>query len=124
MILEDIALDATIDAHGRLVADTSVRQIADNLGLNKPTVARHLARLRDYGFVLHEEARDHASGRWDASRYVLDPSACVERFTHTPASEQPQATITLDEPIDAAAGTVSPFTGHGPTGVRHERCTL
>ena len=36
VILEDIALDATIDDHGRLVADTSVRQIAGNLGLNKP----------------------------------------------------------------------------------------
>ena len=29
VILEDIALDATIDDRGRLVADTSVRQIAD-----------------------------------------------------------------------------------------------
>jgi hypothetical protein len=53
VILEDITLDATIDDHGRLVADTSVRHIADNvrhdadnLGDNKTTVARHLARLR------------------------------------------------------------------------------
>ena len=128
VILEDIALDAAIDDRGRLVADTSVRQIADNLGLNKTTVARHLGRLRGHGFVLHEEARDKASGRWDASRYVLDPSACVERFTHTPPTEPPPppapSSPELDEPIDGADGTVSAFTGHGVTGVRHERCTL
>ena len=71
------------------MADTSIRQIADNLGLNKSTVARHVARLRDHGFVLHEEARDRASGRWNSAWYVLDPSACVERFIHTPAAEPP-----------------------------------
>ncbi|HSK90187.1 MAG TPA: ArsR family transcriptional regulator [Euzebyales bacterium] len=117
VILEDIALDATIDDHGRLVADTSVRQIADNLGLNKSTVARHLARLRDYGFVLHEETRDHASGRWHASRYVLDPSACLERFTHTPPADPPSSPPpALDDTVDSTDATVSAFTGHGATG--------
>jgi len=117
VILEDIALDATIDEQGRLVADTSVRHIAANLGLNKSTVARHLSRLRDHGFVLHEEARDDASGRWHAACYVLDPSACVERFTHTPAAEQsplPPAAAHAD-PVDGADETVSAFTGHGST---------
>ena len=64
VILENIALDATIDGHGRLIAETSVRQIADNLGLYKTTFACQLARVRDHGFVLHEEARDQTSGRW------------------------------------------------------------
>jgi len=118
VILEDIALDATIDEQGRLVADTSVRQIAAHLGFNKSTVARHLARLRDYGFVLREEARDDASGRWDASRYVLDPSACVERFTHFPPADQPSSppSPALEDPVDSTDATVSAFTGHGSTG--------
>jgi hypothetical protein len=64
--------------------------------------------------VLHEEARDDASGRWDASRYVLDPSACVERFTHTPSAEQPPSS-THGDPGDSADATVSAFTGHGRT---------
>ena len=104
-------------SRGRLVADTTVRQIAAHLGLNKSTVARHLARLRDYGFVLHEEARD-ASGRWNTSRYVLDPSACVERFTHTPPADQPSLPPcpALDDPVDSTDATVSAFTGHGATG--------
>ncbi|HWH33108.1 MAG TPA: helix-turn-helix domain-containing protein [Egibacteraceae bacterium] len=83
-VLEDIALDAYLDGNGRLVAETSVRRIARNLGLNKDTVTRHLAKLREYGFVLHEENRDDGNGRYATCRYVLDPSACIERFTTTP----------------------------------------
>ncbi|MBY5163274.1 winged helix-turn-helix domain-containing protein [Salsipaludibacter albus] len=86
-ILEDIALDARLDVEGRLVADTHVRRIADNVGLSKNTVAKHLARLRDNGFVLHEEHRADDSGYYSTSRYVLDPSACLERFTHTPTTD-------------------------------------
>ncbi len=76
MILEDIALDARIDDAGRLVSETSVRRIAANLGRNRDTVTKHLARLRAQGFVFSEEAREVASGRWEPCRYVLDPSAC------------------------------------------------
>ncbi|MBY5161486.1 hypothetical protein [Salsipaludibacter albus] len=85
-ILEDIALDARLDDAGRLVAETNVRRLADNLGLANNTVTKHLGRLRDHGFVLHEEHREAGSGMYAASRYVLDPSACLERFTHTPPS--------------------------------------
>jgi DNA-binding transcriptional ArsR family regulator len=108
VILEDITLEATIDDRARLVADRSVREIAANLGLNKTTVARHLARLRDRGFVLDEEARDHTSGRWDTSRYVLDPSACVEQFTHTPPAEPPPSPSSpeLDDRADATVSAL------------------
>ncbi len=98
-ILEDIALDAHLNDHGRLVATTNVRRIADNLGVSKNTVATHLARLRDAGFVLHEEGDHDDTGRYTVSRYVLDPSACVERFTHTPARNQ--RTVTDDPDIPA-----------------------
>lgn len=84
VILEDIALDARLDDEGRLVADTNVRRIAGNLSLAPNTVARHLGRLRDHGFVLHEEGRPAGDGRFVTARYVLDPSAAVERFTLTP----------------------------------------
>lgn len=90
VILEDIALDAVIDDRGRLVADTSGRRIAANLGLNKNTVARHLARIRDHGFVLHEEARDRASGRWDTARYVPRPIG-VRRTLHPHPTSHPTA---------------------------------
>lgn len=105
-ILEDIALDATLDVEGRLVAETSARRIAESLGLNKETVTRHLGRLRDFGFVLHEEVRHHGSGRYETARYVLDPSACLERFTTTPARQKGEV------------GTVYGKAGHGETRVR------
>ena len=114
-ILEDIALDAILDAEGRLVAETSARRIADNLGINKETVTRHLARLRDYGFVLHEEVRHRGSGRYETARYVLDPSACLERFTTTP----PRRQSARSSPCTENPVTVKPVSGkagHGRTG--------
>jgi hypothetical protein len=95
-VLEDIALDARIDDRGRLVARTNVRRIADNLGLSKNAVTKHLGRLRVYGFVIHEEQRQAESGRYIASWYVLDPSACIERFTTTPPAAPPDANSAAD----------------------------
>lgn len=88
VILEDIALDAHLDGEGRLVASTNVRRIARNLGVSRNTVAKHLGRLREHGFVLHEEVRAGADGRFSTARYVLDPSAAVERFTYSPGAGQ------------------------------------
>ncbi|MBA2317791.1 MAG: ArsR family transcriptional regulator [Euzebyales bacterium] len=105
-VLEDIALDSRVDDRGRLVAETNVRRIAANLGLNKDTVNRHLRRLREYGFVLQEELRDAGSGRYDTCRYVLDPSACLERFTHTPDAERPRP----KNPDTVEPDTVGPDT--------------
>jgi hypothetical protein len=114
-VLEDIALDATIDGQGRWVAETNVRRLSANLGLNKDTVSKYLKRLRDYGFVLQEEARAEGSGRYDTCRYVLDPSACVERFTHTPG--QTPRSAPCPKTSDTVGGeSVSEDTGHGDTG--------
>ena len=116
-VLEDIALDATLDAEGRLVAETNVRRIADNLGLNKDTVTKYLRRLREYGFVLQEELRDDGSGRYETCRYVLDQSACVERFTHTPSRRNAEPVDPCPKASDTvAAAPVSEDTGHGGTG--------
>lgn len=133
-ILEDIALDARLDVEGRLVAETNVRSIADNLGMSKNTVAKHLTRLRDHGFVLHEEHRANHSGLYTSSRYVLDPSACLERFTHTPTDpavvspvEAPRSTDRAESATeevvgpctnswDTVDGTVSQSVGHRELG--------
>jgi DNA-binding transcriptional ArsR family regulator len=123
-VLEDIALDAPIDDRGRLVAETTVRRIAANLGLNKDTVTKHLGRLREHGFVFQEESREVASGRYEPCRYVLDPSACIERFTVTPPRSRKPADP-RPNPTDTVTPPVSDSTGHGGTGQggfgRHER---
>lgn len=117
-VLEDIALDARLDGQGRLVAETNVRRIAGHLGLNKDTVTKYLRRLRDYGFVLQEETRDDGSGRYETCRYVLDPSACLERFTHTPSRRHAGGVGPCPKVSDTvpAADPVSEDTGHGGTG--------
>ena len=131
-ILEDIALDAALDAEGRLVAGTNVRRIADNLGLSKNTVTKHLGKLREHGFVLHEEQRDDGTGRYETSRYVLDPSACLERFTHTPkrpagdpAAPRPKNRDTeadLDpRPRKWDTATTSQPTGHRDVGQKNKK---
>lgn len=118
-VLEDIALDARIDSRGRLVATTNVRRIADNLGMSKNAVTKHLARLRDHGFVLHEEQRHASSGRYLTSWYILDPSACIERFTTTPpagpaapADAEPGAEAASAQP---ASGPFVPCPTDGDT---------
>lgn len=113
-ILEDIALDAGLDVEGRLVAETSTRRISANLGINRETVVRHLQRLREFGFVLHEEVRDRGSGRYETARYVLDPSACIERFTQTPPAGTPPWS---DFPTTGA--TVVEFSDHGKSDHPH-----
>ena len=133
-VLEDIALDARLDQQGRLVAETNVRRIAGNLGLGKNAVSRHLAKLRDFGFVLHEEMRDAGSGRYDVSRYVLDPSACIERFTHTPGNTSTTATTRTStnggphgpRPLgrDTGRGAVSPSAGHREQGQKNKRTAV
>lgn len=130
-VLEDIALDSRLDDGGRLVAETNVRQIAANLGLGKNAVSRHLARLREFGFVLHEELRTAGTGRYAVSRYVLDPSACLERFTATPAPAQASAASPERErgwpvarppcPRKGDAVTVSPSAGHREEGQNNTR---
>ncbi len=97
-----------------------MRRIAANLGLNKDTVTRHLRALRDYGFVLQEEDRDTGSGRYGSCRYVLDPSACVERFTHTPFAGETRRSAPCPKNPDTVPAappvTVSEEAGHGGAG--------
>ncbi|HUP69185.1 MAG TPA: hypothetical protein VM142_05150 [Acidimicrobiales bacterium] len=69
-VLEDVALDAVADDDGRLVATTSTRRIAENLGLAPGTAGRALSRLRQLGLVrLVRQSGD--GGRFGLSGYVL-----------------------------------------------------
>jgi hypothetical protein len=116
-VLEDIALDARLDDRGRLVAETNVRRIAANLGIGKNTVTQHLGTLREFGFVLREEVRDEASGRYELTRYVLDSSVCIERFTVTPPAhnagpgERPGSGPAGAPPSPAAGGGLQADAG-------------
>jgi DNA-binding transcriptional ArsR family regulator len=69
-VLEDLVLDARVDEHGVVVAGSSARQVAANLGVEPGTAARALRRLRDEGFVvLVREAG--SDGRFGLSAYQL-----------------------------------------------------
>jgi hypothetical protein len=68
-VLECVAA-AGIERAGGTVSFTSVRGVADELGLAKDTVARALRRLADEQLVGYVPARAH-DGRFGTSRYRL-----------------------------------------------------
>ncbi len=74
-VLEDVALDAHIDDHGRLLAVTNVRRIALHLGISKDTAARGLRRLAEAGLVERQRPRDQ-TGEFGASVYVVCLDHC------------------------------------------------
>lgn len=75
-VLEDVAFDATDEA-GRMVAATSSRRVAENLGVTPGTAARALRRLRSAGLVAYARL-DGAAGRFGLGVYVLTPPPGVE----------------------------------------------
>jgi hypothetical protein len=89
--------------------------------------------------VLQEEGGHSPSGRWETCRYILDPSACLERFTHTPTSDPhivppdgaatgadvgrpcPRDPDTANIAAACGAGAVSETTGHGQPGHNNKK---
>jgi DNA-binding IclR family transcriptional regulator len=80
-VLTVLAVDAESKG-GSMVARASARSLAANLGMNKDTVARALARLR------HAQLVVHVTGRFELGAYRLtipadvigfDPSAHTSR---------------------------------------------
>lgn len=73
VVLEELVLAADTEAAGSTVlAPTSVRALASQLGLSKDTVASALRRLANAGIVRRQDERDAGSGRFGHSRYVVD----------------------------------------------------
>ncbi|HXW78134.1 MAG TPA: hypothetical protein VEJ84_01480 [Acidimicrobiales bacterium] len=68
-ILEDVALDAVAE-DGRLVARTSVRQVAERLGVDPGTAARAFRTLRERGLLVLEREKSPA-GRFGLSVYAI-----------------------------------------------------
>ena len=71
-VLVDVSLDARPGQDGWL-ARTSVRVIADHLGLTPGTAARALGRLGTAGLVHRIDRRDACSGRFVESVYAVVP---------------------------------------------------
>jgi hypothetical protein len=69
MVLEDVALDAVVEG-GRLVARTSARRLAEQLGFDPGTAANALAQLRRTGLLALEREPGRA-GRFGLAVYVL-----------------------------------------------------
>jgi hypothetical protein len=71
-VLLDVSLDTRRQPGGR-TAKTSVRLIADHLGVTPGTAARALARLTAAGLVQRQDRRDGFTGRFVESVYIVAP---------------------------------------------------
>lgn len=70
-VLEDLIDDARVDALGRTVVSSSVRRLAENLGVSKDTTARALRRLTASDLIAALPARRGEGGRFGGGAYLI-----------------------------------------------------
>jgi Bacterial regulatory proteins, gntR family len=76
--LEELLLDAELQAPGRPSAPASARALAARLAVGKDTAAGALRRLAAAGLVGREDHRDGARGVFARSVYVIDAARLGE----------------------------------------------
>ena len=136
-VLEDLLEDATVDSLGRRVVNSSVRRLADNLGVSKDTTARALRRLAAAELIAPLPATRADRGRFGGGAYLIraaSPQVASasggERAVPAPQARRPRTRVTaVSQPslFDAAvdpggpAGASAGAPRPAEVGVRTDR---
>lgn len=99
VVLEALAATSTPGSDGAVAIDCSLRDIAREVGLSKDTVGRAIRRLTETGLVGRTQERDHGSGRFARSAYVVDLDAAgLSLRGPSPGWLQPETAIQATAP--------------------------
>ena len=133
-VLEDLVEDARVDSLGRRVATSSVRRLADNLGVSKDTTARALRRLTSAQLIEALPAPRVDRGRFGVGAYLIcaasprDSAMAVERAAAPPESRRPRARSSavsqptlFDAAVDPGATACESAPGAAEVGVGTDR---
>lgn len=105
-VLEDLTEEARVDSQGRRVATSSVRRLAENLGVSKDTTARALRRLTSAQLIAALPATRSDSGRFGGGAYLI--CAAVPHEETAPLDERGVVPAVPRRPRARATATSQP----------------
>ncbi len=114
-----VALRASRERRGRLVAATSARSMAAELGVAKDTAAGVLSRLVDAGY-LRRQNQPRSAGRFAPASYVVRPPAGFS-VTCPEGAPRPPTADTTSVPTRRRSVTSGEERADGPQARRRTR---
>ena len=99
-VLEELTAEGSPDADGDagvVVVATTLRDLAEALGMGRDAVARALQALALAGWVRSDAARG-AGGRFGAGRYLVASNPALRRAPAAPTARRPRAALAVTPP--------------------------
>lgn len=122
-VLVDLYLDARTDDNGLVLVRTSVRRVAEHLGIGKDTAARALLRLSAAGLTRRQTQETDGHGRFAGTTYELQsaPGMSVFRRPEQADTVEPSCLENRDKEGDSSPVSVPVVTVASAPARRRKR---